>query len=76
MIVNDDGNLYAVEGDCKHMKASLTGGEIRDGIVTCAMHGWRYRLDNGECLTDPAFRLKTYIIEIENDDIYVVLETS
>lgn len=74
MVVNDNGVFYGIEGDCKHMKASLVGGRIHQGTVTCLMHGWRYDLKTGFCLTDAVFRLKTYPIEIENDDIYVVVE--
>lgn len=74
MVVNDAGRLYAVEGDCKHMKATLAGGRVEDGVVTCRMHGWRYDLETGECLTEPGFRLKTYPVEMEDDEIYVVVD--
>ncbi len=71
VVVNDNGDVYAIEGDCKHMKASLANGRIADGVVTCTWHGWRYDLATGECLTTPGFRLKTYPVEIVDDDIYV-----
>ncbi len=74
MVVNDGGEFYALEGDCKHMKASLAGGRIHEGTVTCLMHGWKYDLKTGACLTDSAFRLKTYPVEIENGEIFVVIE--
>jgi len=74
IVVNDAGIMRALEGDCKHMKASLASGPIEDGVITCRMHGWKYRLTTGECLTNPAFRLKTYPVETEEGKIYVVVD--
>ena len=73
LVINDGGRLYAIEGDCKHMKASLATGRVKDGTVTCPMHGWVYDLDTGECLTDRQFRLRTFVIEIEDTAIYITI---
>jgi len=73
VVVNDGGTLYAIEGDCKHMKASLAGGLFQHGTVTCSWHGWQYDLSTGECLTNEGFRLKTYATEVVDNDIYVIL---
>ena len=37
---------------CPHLKADLTRfGTIADGVMTCQMHGWKWRLSDGKCLT-------------------------
>jgi UDP-MurNAc hydroxylase len=39
---------------CPHAHADLGAlGEIHDGVLTCTVHGWRWRLEDGRCLTVP-----------------------
>ena len=33
--------------------AALSGGIVRDGILTCPGHFWRYDLRTGQCLHQP-----------------------
>ena len=70
-VVNDNGTLYAIEADCKHMKASLATGKFADRVITCRWHGWQYDLATGACLTNEAFQLKTYEVEVEDGYVYV-----
>jgi len=73
-VFNVDGNLYGIESDCKHMKASLQKGRVQNDVVTCPWHHWQYDLKTGRCLTVDKFKLKTYQIEVENDDIYLIMD--
>ncbi len=73
LVVRHNGELYGIEGDCKHMKATLASGKIRDGVITCRWHGWEYELVSGRCLTVDKMNLKTYPVEIDGDDIYVII---
>jgi nitrite reductase/ring-hydroxylating ferredoxin subunit len=72
-VYNDRGQLYGLETDCKHMKASLTSGQVKKGVVTCPWHGWRYDLTTGQCLTNDGFRLKIYRVEVADKDVYLIL---
>ncbi len=37
---------------CAHLKADLVRfGHVEDGVLTCQMHGWKWRLADGKCLT-------------------------
>ena len=43
---------YLVERYCPHRRADLTRfGEIHGHVLTCTLHGWRFDLDDGRCLT-------------------------
>jgi len=66
-----DGMLYAIEGDCKHQKASIADGDLDGTIVTCPVHAWKYDITTGECLNEPWAKLKTYVVSIEDDHIWV-----
>lgn len=54
---NDDGadielDGWRVQRRCPHLRADLSRfGSISDGVLTCALHGWRFDLDSGRCLT-------------------------
>jgi nitrite reductase (NADH) small subunit len=73
-VFNVEGKLYGIESDCKHMKASLQKGNVQNYIVTCPWHHWQYDIKTGQCLTVDKFKLKTYAVEVEGDDVYIVLE--
>ncbi|WP_158548706.1 Rieske 2Fe-2S domain-containing protein [Blastococcus sp. TF02A-26] len=37
---------------CPHQQADLTAvGSVADGVLTCGVHGWEWRLSDGACLT-------------------------
>ncbi|MER6016253.1 Rieske 2Fe-2S domain-containing protein [Streptomyces bluensis] len=43
---------WRVQRRCPHLQADLSRfGHIEDGVLTCTMHGWRYDLSTGRCLT-------------------------
>jgi UDP-MurNAc hydroxylase len=51
---------YAFQRRCPHLKADLTRfGKVQDGVLTCQMHGWKWRLNNGKCITSVGHDLRT-----------------
>ena len=53
-----DGHL--VQRRCPHLKADLARfGELEEGILTCTMHGWRFDIRTGRCLTADDARIYT-----------------
>ena len=57
---------YRIQRRCPHLKADLTRfGEVRDGVLTCRMHGWQFELATGRCLTSSDRRLYSEPIERE-----------
>jgi UDP-MurNAc hydroxylase len=48
---------WELERYCPHRRADLSNfGEVCDGVLTCHLHGWRFELESGECLTSAAGR--------------------
>lgn len=69
-----DGKEYlAINDFCPHMGASLADGEVRDGIVTCPWHAWRFRLCDGTWCDNPRIRTESYDVKVEAGTIYVRL---
>ncbi len=44
------GTIVAYRNACLHKGARLHTGVVRDGVLTCPAHLWRYRLADGTCL--------------------------
>jgi NAD(P)H-dependent nitrite reductase small subunit len=65
---------HAIDDCCPHMGASLSGGFLEDGIVTCPWHAWRFRLNDGAWADNPRIKIGSYPVKIEDGDIYVQLD--
>ena len=51
---------YLVQRRCPHLGGDLARfGEASGGVLTCTLHGWRFDLATGRCLTADRFRLQT-----------------
>ena len=50
---------YIMERACPHRQADLTVfGEIEGDLLVCTLHGWKFDLNTGECLTASDRRLR------------------
>jgi nitrite reductase (NADH) small subunit len=54
LLVDVDGEVVAYRNRCLHVGRSLAGGVVRDGVLTCPHHLWRYRVDDGRCVAGGA----------------------
>jgi len=70
-VFNVAGKLYGIQSDCKHMRAPLGSGTVKDRIITCKWHHWRYDLETGECLDQKSARLQRYDVKIEHGEIFL-----
>jgi UDP-MurNAc hydroxylase len=49
---------YVVQRRCPHRNADLAVfGEVEGCVLTCTLHGWRFDLDTGRCLTAADHRI-------------------
>ncbi|HKY19845.1 MAG TPA: Rieske (2Fe-2S) protein [Vicinamibacterales bacterium] len=56
------GALHAFEHRCPHAGSRLIGGQVRNGVVQCPLHGARFELASGRCVNSgwTCRPLKTY----------------
>lgn len=64
-------SVFALDGTCPHAGGPLADGLVRDGIVTCPWHWWRFRLESGERLGAPGIRVRRYDVSVRNGEVYV-----
>ncbi len=59
MVDQTTGDAWQVQRRCPHLKADLTRFGIADnGTLTCQLHGWKFDLDSGRCLTSVGHKLR------------------
>jgi nitrite reductase (NADH) small subunit/3-phenylpropionate/trans-cinnamate dioxygenase ferredoxin subunit len=63
--------VFAIDDVCPHMGASLSGGYVEAGIVTCPWHGWRFRFTDGVWADNPRIKIGCYATRIVGDDVQV-----
>ena len=65
------GQVHAIDDFCPHMGASLSGGYIENGIVTCPWHAWRFRLCDGAWADNPKVKIGCHAVRVVGDEVQV-----
>ncbi|HEY1313783.1 MAG TPA: NifU family protein [Steroidobacteraceae bacterium] len=66
--------ISCFDNACAHLGMPLDMGEVRDGVITCSYHGFKYLLETGECLTAPEVQLKVHAVRVTGQRVQVRLE--
>ena len=61
--------IFAIDDRCPHAGASLCGGPVEDGVVTCPWHSWSFRLSDGAWTGNPRIKTRTYAVRVVGADI-------
>jgi 3-phenylpropionate/trans-cinnamate dioxygenase ferredoxin subunit len=62
LLVNYEGNYYAIAGKCTHSEGDLARGKLEGKIVTCPVHGSKFDVTTGISIAGPKIgflRIKT-----------------
>lgn len=68
LIVNVEGNFFAVSNICPHAAGPLNQGFVEDGRITCPWHGWSFPLS---AVDPPNDALPRYRVVVEEDTISI-----
>ena len=68
-----NGKFFALDDVCPHMGASLSGGYVEDGCVTCPWHYWRFRLADGTWADSPRIKTGSYPVHVVGDEVQLEL---
>ncbi len=47
LVCNSNNEFFAVQNRCTHQEAELEGGRIRNGMISCPMHGVMFDVRTG-----------------------------
>lgn len=75
------GKWYATQNLCPHKHQMVlsrgmigsTGGHC-EPKVACPFHKKTFSLLSGECLTGEEYRIKTYPVKVEGNEVYIGIE--
>jgi nitrite reductase (NADH) large subunit len=72
------GEWYATQNMCPHrhefvLARGLLGDHHGTPKVACPVHKKTFSLETGECLTGENFRVSTFPVKLDGDDVYVQL---
>ncbi len=72
VLVNVEGDLYALENRCSHQDLPLSDGELDGDQLECLYHGARFDVCTGKAMALPAIRpVATCAVELRGREIYV-----
>lgn len=76
LVVKFSESIFVSDTICTHEEADLSLGIFRDGIITCPLHGAKFRVEDGEVVSGPdggppseITRLRVYLTKIENGEL-------
>ena len=52
LLLRADGQIRALDSRCPHMGYPLSQGTIKDCVLRCHWHHWRFDLTSGGCFTE------------------------
>jgi 3-phenylpropionate/trans-cinnamate dioxygenase ferredoxin component len=79
LIVNVEGEFYAVDALCTHYGGDLSQGKLEGKVLTCPVHGAKFDVTNGTVVSAPTAPLDrpeienliTYPVKVINGEVYV-----
>ncbi len=72
VLVNVDGDFYALQNRCSHQDLPLSDGELDGDQLECLYHGARFDVCTGKAMALPAIRpVATCTVELRGREIYV-----
>ena len=74
VLLNVEGNIYAIDNECTHTGCDLADGELEGNILECICHGSKFDVLTGAVVNPPAKEpVPTYAVRIDGDDVLVGL---
>jgi nitrite reductase/ring-hydroxylating ferredoxin subunit len=70
------GQPSAIDDQCPHRDVALSGGLVRDGVVTCPGHFRRFDLRTGRCIGRPGEAVRGYECAVVDGWVQVDLGTA
>jgi nitrite reductase/ring-hydroxylating ferredoxin subunit len=82
LVVNVNGNYYAIGNRCTHAGGDLSKGSLDGSIVTCPRHGAKFDVTTGKVVSGPKILFlhpkindeSFYEVKVEGKDILLKIE--
>jgi nitrite reductase/ring-hydroxylating ferredoxin subunit len=72
-LFNIDGRYYATDDRCSHGNASLSEGDIDEGVVYCPLHAGGFDIATGEPVHPPCDEpIRTHAVHLRDGGLYLL----
>jgi nitrite reductase/ring-hydroxylating ferredoxin subunit len=71
VLLRIDGRFHAYHGRCPHQGADLADGDLDDGLLTCAAHGWQFDATTGRGVNPQSAHLKCFAVQVVERKVLV-----
>ncbi len=74
VLCNTRDTIFAVQNLCSHAHEKLDCGKMKNGWISCPVHGARFDLESGQPMNPPAtMPIRTYQVRVVDDMIEVAV---
>ncbi len=71
-VANVDGEYFALDGTCTHVRGPLAEGDLEGAALTCPWHGGRFDVRTGQVLRPPPrMSTRTFPVTIDGGALLV-----
>lgn len=71
LLLRADGHIRALDSRCPHMGYPLSQGTVKDGVLRCHWHHWRFDLSSGGCFTEGGDDVAVFPLMIRDGAVWV-----
>lgn len=68
-LFRSEGTVYAIDNHCLHEGGPLGHGLVKEGVVTCPWHLWRFNVRTGEMVEAPSMKVDCFAVKVEGEDV-------
>ena len=72
-LFNVGGEFFATENFCPHKGYPIADSRLYGRQVECDLHGWRFDVATGDCVTPGGCPIETYPVIIEDGNIKLII---
>ncbi len=62
--------VFACDNRCPHQGYALVRGDVKDGVLTCAWHNWKFELGTGTC-RHGGENIRTYPVQVRDGQVFI-----
>jgi NAD(P)H-dependent nitrite reductase small subunit len=70
-LFKSEGSVYALDNLCLHEGGPLGHGQVKECIVTCPWHLWKFDIRTGAMVEAPAMKVDCFTVNVEGDDVFI-----
>jgi nitrite reductase/ring-hydroxylating ferredoxin subunit len=62
--------VFACDNRCPHQGYALVRGDVKNGVLTCAWHNWKFELGTGVC-RHGGENIRTYPVQLREGQVFI-----